>query len=394
MFKKLFIFFIFSISCFASSFQITLYDLAHIVSKANNVNIAIDEDLSSNVTLFFTSPIDSKISLDTFEILANKKGFDFKRLNGVYYLAPKQPQIQENQAKEYEYLAVDIAHLAPEKVIELASSFNIEAKQVFASGYLLKFLKDKRDDVVTFLNVTRMSNNRYVRLTGEIIELQNDKLENQGVDFAFLVESINRHGDLDMNFFSSINENDFIKKFLKTGKNKVNLVGFLNYLKANGSARTITTPNLLIANSERSKFHAGQKIPIRANSNIIHNNQSSPYTTTNYSYIEIGLIVDVGARVFNEIIELDFKLDHIAIDRYTESEQAITSNKSFYSKFSVKNGERLIIAGLSQESETMKYHSVPLLSDIPFLGSIFNNSYVTNVNTSLIIVLRADLEVL
>lgn len=379
---------------YSEVFQITLYDLAHIVSQSNGVNIAIDEDISHDVTLFFTSPVEGKISLDTFKILSEKKGFSLKELDKIYYLSLNE-ESNATKKTEYEYLSVDIQHLQPEKVADIASSFDIESKQIFASGYLLKFPRESEKELNTFLNIIRQNNSRHVRITGEIIEISNDMLDNRGLDFSLFVESINRFGDLDLNFFAQINQNDFIKSYLQSNKNKINLTGFLNFLKTEGIARTITTPNLLVANHERSKFHSGQKIPIRSTTNSFYSNNSyTPYSTNNYTYLEVGLIVDVGARIFNQVIELDFKLDHITIDKYTENEQAITSNKTFHSRFSMLNHKQIVIAGLSKESTSTKQLKVPLISEIPLLGELFQTEYKTDANTSLIILLTADLEML
>lgn len=176
--------------------------------------------------------------------------------------------------------------------------------------------------------------------------------------------------------------------FLKDDPGGVNLApgtslgSILNLMQRNGDAKIMAAPSILTVGGKEAFFLAGGEIPIpmsdgkggiivnwkeygirlKVISNFERNNTISMAVSPEVSSIDWS----------NAIIVNGFKLPALATRK-------ASTNVEF------KDGSTLIIGGLLKREDAVNVYKVPLLGDIPIIGSLFRSKNFQKGDTELLI---------
>jgi pilus assembly protein CpaC len=158
----------------------------------------------------------------------------------------------------------------------------------------------------------------------------------------------------------------------------------LNLLEGNGLARVLAEPTLVAMSGQSASFLAGGELPIPVP-------QGFGTTTIEYKPFGIGLSVTptvlsndrIVLKVAPEASDLDYtnalSIDGVAVP-------AITTRRAD-TTVELGDGESFIIGGLVSRTTSSNVDKVPLLGDIPVIGSFFRqNKYQMNEKELVIMV--------
>jgi pilus assembly protein CpaC len=158
----------------------------------------------------------------------------------------------------------------------------------------------------------------------------------------------------------------------------------LNLLEGNGLARVLAEPTLVAMSGQSASFLAGGELPIPVP-------QGLGTTTIEYKPFGIGLSVTptvlsnerIVLKVAPEASDLDYtnalSIDGVAVP-------AITTRRAD-TTVELGDGESFIIGGLVNRTTSSNVDKVPLLGDIPVIGSFFRqNKYQMNEKELVIMV--------
>jgi general secretion pathway protein D len=158
----------------------------------------------------------------------------------------------------------------------------------------------------------------------------------------------------------------------------------INLLKQNGAADIVSEPSLLCINNQESSIYVGQTVSIKTGT-----------TTTNggnindlYKREDIGLTLKVKPRISNGdkvTLTISTKLEDVSQSNGANG-QPNTSKKDIKTTAIVKNGESIILGGYIKNKKDYTIDSVPLLGDLPLLGSLFRNNKEVNDKINLVII--------
>jgi pilus assembly protein CpaC len=159
----------------------------------------------------------------------------------------------------------------------------------------------------------------------------------------------------------------------------------LRVLHDKGAIKTLSEPNLIVANGDEGKFLVGGEFPVVVASAA----GSGAAASVNYKEFGIRLsfkprIVsngDVYMKITQEVSELDFA-NGIAISGFQLP--ALRSRKA-ESGLQLADGQTFVLAGLIDNKISRKVSKIPLLGDIPILGVLFQNTRYTNTETELMV---------
>lgn len=186
------------------------------------------------------------------------------------------------------------------------------------------------------------------------------------------------------------------------------LVYTLNYLLSNGKARTISNPRILVTNGQESTIDMTSDYVKTVTSQVV---QGSLNATTQRQY-EIG--EDEGIKVTvtpfispDGYVYLNMNPDYTVIkdqvkavnaeatqalkeagvDEVVEDLQAtLLSRRNMELKnVRIKDGDTLVIAGMMREFESRKVNKIPILGDIPYLGTFFRSTSSEQNKSELVI---------
>ncbi|SDV51163.1 type II and III secretion system protein family protein [Chitinasiproducens palmae] len=166
------------------------------------------------------------------------------------------------------------------------------------------------------------------------------------------------------------------------------LFGNLSLLESNGMARVLAEPSLVALSGQSASFLAGGELPIPEAGGL-------GTTTITYKSFGVGLTVTptvlgptrIALKVAPEASDLDFNralvLNGVAVP-------AITTRRAD-TTVELGDGESFVIGGLVSRTTTSSLDKVPLLGDLPIIGTFFKRLSYQQDDKELVIVVTPHL---
>ena len=231
-----------------------------------------------------------------------------------------------------------------------------------------------------------------VYVQARIIEVNDKLVDKIGVQYGIFGGTAGSNGLA--TFSSSLNGGD---KSLIT--NVTNTIGLkipniesglalgasLNLLKENGALDVVSEPSVLAVNNKESSIYVGEKISIQTSSSVTDGGTSR----TNYQREDVGLTLKVKPRISSEekvTLEISTLLEGINETRGLTGGNPDTLKKEIKTTAILNNGESVIIGGLIENRNETTNQKVPLLGDIPVMGSLFRNDSTTLTKKNLVVI--------
>jgi pilus assembly protein CpaC len=164
----------------------------------------------------------------------------------------------------------------------------------------------------------------------------------------------------------------------------LNLTTFISALESNGLFRSLAEPNLLAAHGVTASFLAGGEFPYP----VLQGGNS---TGVSIVFKEFGVKLDftpfilpggnIRLQVAPEVSSLDFA-NGLTISGFNIP--SILSRKA-ETEIELADGQTFAIAGLMDNTMVTDYDKIPLLGDIPILGSLFRSKEIRENRTELLV---------
>lgn len=183
------------------------------------------------------------------------------------------------------------------------------------------------------------------------------------------------------------------------------LVYTLNYLMSNGKARTVSNPKIIVTNGQESMIDMTSDYVKTVTSQVV---QGSLNATTQRQY-EIG--EDDGIKITvtpfispDGYVYLNLNPDYAMIKEQVQAinaEASVAAGKDIYDiqatllqrrnielkNVRIKDGDTLVIAGMMREFESRQVKKIPILGDIPYLGTFFRSTTSEQDKSELVILI-------
>ena len=178
--------------------------------------------------------------------------------------------------------------------------------------------------------------------------------------------------------------------------NKVNgvyVLGLLaRYLQANGDGNVLSTPNLLTLDNEEAKIIIGKNIPIPTGSFTNTGGAGgavNPFTTVERK--DVGLTLRVKPQISeNGTVKMVIyqEVSSISPESLVSKDGPITNKRAIETSVLVEDGGIVVLGGLMEDTYSGNVDKVPVLGDVPYVGSLFKNETRTRKKTNLMVFLR------
>ncbi len=169
------------------------------------------------------------------------------------------------------------------------------------------------------------------------------------------------------------------------GINARTFSAFVDAINTQTKARILAEPNMSMLSGETADLLVGGEIP------FVTRNRDE----TTVVYKEYGVKLLVGAKVMkNNRIRMALAQEVSSIAGQYEYEYGrIPTFKTRRSKsvIELNNGESFILGGLLNSEDIEGLSKVPMLGDVPILGSLFRNANTSRAKTELVIVATVTL---
>ena len=163
-------------------------------------------------------------------------------------------------------------------------------------------------------------------------------------------------------------------------------------LEGDSGANVLSTPNVLTLDNEEAKIIVGQNVPFITGSYTTNTTGSANNPFQTIERKDIGLTLRVTPQVSEAgAVKLKIFQEVSSVTRdkaLVQSADIITNKRSLESTVLVDDGQIIVLGGLIQDDQQATIDKVPLLGDIPWIGSLFKYESRNRRRTNLMVFLR------
>lgn len=232
------------------------------------------------------------------------------------------------------------------------------------------------DRVVNLLELTQPIQ---VKIEAKIVEVNREKVDNLGIKWGNDISSPGAFIFGQGTNYQAGNSRSF--------NNYYNVIGQLDALIKNGSAKILSQPNLVTLSGDKANILVGGQIPV-------------PVSTQNGQIIvewkDYGIKLDIspevtGERLINskvkaEVSSLDWNSTHRIAISQSLSIPPIKMRKA-EAAIALTSGQTMAIGGLIASEMTQDVYKLPLLGDLPIIGNLFKSTSFNRSETELLILI-------
>jgi general secretion pathway protein D len=353
-----------------------LQEVFKILNRLSGINFIFDEDLKNEqVTLL----LEDATFAQALELLMKMNNLGSRVLN------PKTVIIYSNtkdKQKQYEDQIIQTFYLSSidaKKAVNMLRTM-LQLRKIYVHEELNAIVVRDRPDVIEL--VSQMLTNAdladsEVVFDLELIEVSHGDLLKFGPElspYGISVAGV-KNGDIIDNTLPStgvgnlITELDGIDAFFTLP------TATFDFSKQLTDTEILATPKIRVKNREKAKVHVGTREP------SITSTISGENVSENVQYIDVGVKVDV-----EPVIQLDGTVRaKIRLEVSSASDPIETSNSRVFTinttnaetSLILKDGERTILGGLIRTVDQETKDTIPILGDIPLIGSLFTHYDIT-----------------
>ncbi len=164
------------------------------------------------------------------------------------------------------------------------------------------------------------------------------------------------------------------------------LGALLNALKSNSDINIVSNPKIVTLDNQKATIFVGENRPYLTSQK--YDSNGNPIYT--YDYKDVGVKLTILPHINGDKILLDTNLE---IKKVTENVMVgntmapVTLTRETSTKISLVNGEKILISGLIENDTQKQKTGVPILSDIPILGGLFEYKKNSTSKTNLMVFL-------
>jgi general secretion pathway protein D len=153
--------------------------------------------------------------------------------------------------------------------------------------------------------------------------------------------------------------------------------------------RVISTPRLLVLSNQTARLQVGDVVPIitqSATSTVTNN----PLVLNNVTYKETGVVLEVTPRVNSGgFVTMDVNQSVSDVINTTTSniDSPTIRQRRLASTISVRTGESILLGGLIQQQNSQANSGIPVLNELPGIGSLFGTRRNGAARTELIMLM-------
>jgi len=156
-----------------------------------------------------------------------------------------------------------------------------------------------------------------------------------------------------------------------------------------GKLDVLSRPYILASDNQAASITVGQEVPFITNTRTTETGQ----TINTIQYQDIGIILKVTPHINPDglvILDVSPEISTLTGTTVPISEVVnapVFAKRSATSRVAIRDGQTIVIGGLMEDRRTENVKKVPLLGDVPVLGTLFKRTTTEGSKTELLIFL-------
>lgn len=365
------------VSCLLSNSNtdISLNELAFRLSSQNNITIYIDEDLKKiKVSLYVPDKISNKDFLKLFRNTVEKNDMSFNK-NGSFYSLTKNKKIL---IKDYLYKLKYNSFSDCKKLLEQLGTKYIyleDSNSIFISSTVEQY-----NLISSLLSQIDIKQSQVI-LKIMIFEYNEEFLREKGFQVGSIYKDITQATQTALNaiIFPLSTNHRIMSSF--------DFYGALKLLNQDNILDVKQYPYITTKHNKKFEFLAVENIPYLISSTKTEATNSSEQTSVVYR--DVGLKIKGIPFIYDDYVSLD--LDLVIEDllpTFIDNNMPKTYKRYINSNTNVNYNDVLLLSGIKRKHIINNNYSIPILSNIPYLGEIFKHKTTTKKNLTIVIAIE------
>lgn len=166
--------------------------------------------------------------------------------------------------------------------------------------------------------------------------------------------------------------------------NNRNISAQLAALASERKAKILSTPRILVMDGENANLVIGDQISVITSE--VTNSASNGNSVRGFSFVETGVILDISPTI-NEggLVQMELSQEVSLAGEAPAGGNPNINQRKIQTRMVAKSGQTVVIGGMISHNLTYQKSKVPILGDIPLLGSLFSSSSGSDSTTELIL---------
>ncbi len=290
---------------------------------------------------------------------------------------------------------VKLNYADPVSMTGILSAYLTPVGKIQVSGYKL-VIWETAQNMGTLLELTNELDRKppQVLIESNIVEIDNEADLNLGVQWNLSKTTGDPTVVGNTNSFSPAGANIPPGQIsFGTIKAGININATLQALETQKKGRIISRPRIATTNGVPGEINEIENVVLAVNTTILVPNAGASITTT-YTQLPLPIDLKVTPRITDEgTITNDISVSITSQTGVAEATGAPppTSVQTATTRINTKNGETIVIGGLVRENVTVETNGLPILSSIPIIGTLFQETDRSNRKEELVIFITPTL---
>ena len=162
----------------------------------------------------------------------------------------------------------------------------------------------------------------------------------------------------------------------------------INAVRSDTGSNLLSTPSIMTLDNEEARILVGREVPITTGE-VLGDGNTNPFRTIERKNVGIQLEVTPQINAGGGItLQLRQEVSSVAGSVSNRSDELIFNTREIETRVLVDDGAIVVLGGLLDQNESASVDKVPLLGDIPLLGSLFRSTSRSKAKTNLMVFLR------
>ena len=161
-----------------------------------------------------------------------------------------------------------------------------------------------------------------------------------------------------------------------------------------GNVNVISSPSLMVLNNQKAKINVGDQVPIQTASTQLPTTSGTStglLSSNSIQYKDTGVTLEVTPRVnANGMVIMDVHQIVSSVIPVTSAvgiQSPTINKKEIVSSIAINDGQTIVLGGLIDDNNAMTKSGIPLLYDLPWIGTLFGNTSYTRTKNELVVLI-------
>ena len=176
---------------------------------------------------------------------------------------------------------------------------------------------------------------------------------------------------------------------LSISLNRGDISATLNLLSSLTKTKVIAAPKLLVVNNKPASIQVGDQVPVATSSAVSTQGSGAPIVNT-IQMLDTGIILHVTPRVNNSgaiMIDLAQEVSSSVPTVSSNIDSPTIQQRRVNTTVQVEDGQTIIIGGLINDTRGRQRVGIPVLKDIPVVGTLFGTTTDNTNRTEMMVLL-------